>query len=123
MVVGLTFVTHQMTSSVYESKGIKKSICPVSPIYPTFPYLAAIRYTYMNLDANMIFVPKREIEYIRTYQLLIVILQLFSISMQVMQHTSTDIDSLLDFCEIERIIGANITNLCLYLCKVIVYLL
>ena len=54
---------------------------------------------------------------------LIVILQLFSISMQVMQHTSTAYCPVLNFSELERIIGANKTNLCLYLCKIIVYLL
>ena len=46
---------------------------------------------------------------------LIVILQLFSISMQVMQHTSTVYCPVLNFSELERIIGANKTTLCLYL--------
>ena len=54
--------------------------------------------------------------------LLIAILQLLSISMQVMQHTSRVFCPVLSSSEIEPIIGANITNLSLYLCKIIVYL-
>ena len=47
---------------------------------------------------------------------------LFSISMQVIQHTSTVYCPVLNSSEIERIIDANITNLSLYLYKIIVFL-
>ena len=40
-----------------------------------------------------------------------------------MQPTSTVYCPVLNFSEIERIIDANINNLCLYLGKIIVYLL
>ena len=53
--------------------------------------------------------------------------ELMSTNLQVMKHTSTVYCPVLNFCEIERIIGANIANLCfylcLYLCRIIVYLL